>query len=545
MRRKNRFLYLDRHKILVGILCLLVLCVWAQHRPNPPKIKHLAKTSVKDDPQKKVYLEFAETLDFDEKLNPDYQILRGNVRFRKEGMYMFCDSAYFYEASNSLDAFGNVRMEQGDTLFVYSDVMFYDGVTQIARLRENVRMENQDMVLFTDSLNYDLVPNIGYFFEGGKLVDSENELTSIYGQYSPDTKRAVFNYDVQLVNPEYTLYSDTLEYSTVTKIADILGTSVIVSDSNIIYSRMGWYDTQNNTSMLLDRSIVVSKSQQLTGDTIYYDRDRGFGEVFGNMFMNDTLRKVIMEGQYGFYNEKTEYSFATDSARVLEYSGIDTLYLHADTLKGFTLPDSTRMLQAYYGTRFFRNDMQGVCDSMNYFTRDSAIYMYKDPIVWSDNYQIFGDTIKVFMNDSTVDWAHIPHFAFAAQQKDSLFFDQLAGKDLKAYFKGGQLDKVDVSGNVQTIFYPQERDSSYTGLNRAESSFLTMFLKDQKMDKLIMWPEVQGSLTPVPMIKRDQLFLPDYQWFEDYRPKDSADIFRKIVKQVTDMPKKKRRFSNQ
>ncbi len=545
MRRKNRFLYLNRHKILVGILCLLVLCAWAQHRPNPPKIKHLAKTSVKDDPQKKVYLEFAETLDFDEKLNPDYQILRGNVRFRKEGMYMFCDSAYFYETSNSLDAFGNVRMEQGDTLFVYSDVMFYDGVTQIARLRENVRMENQDIVLFTDSLNYDLVPNIGYFFEGGKLVDSENELTSIYGQYSPDTKRAVFNYDVQLVNPEYTLYSDTLEYSTVTKIADILGPSVIVSDSNVIYSRRGWYDTQNNTSMLLDRSIVVSKSQQLTGDTIYYDRDRGFGEVFGNMFMNDTLRKVIMEGQYGFYNEKTEYSFATDSARVLEYSGIDTLYLHADTLKGFTLPDSTRMLQAYYGTRFFRNDMQGVCDSMNYFTRDSAIYMYKDPIVWSDNYQIFGDTIKVFMNDSTVDWAHIPHFAFAAQQKDSLFFDQLAGKDLKAYFKGGQLDKVDVSGNVQTIFYPQERDSSYTGLNRAESSFLTMFLKDQKMDKLIMWPEVQGSLTPVPMIKRDQLFLPDYQWFEDYRPKDSADIFRKIVKQVTDMPKKKRRFSNQ
>lgn len=545
MRRKNRFLYLNRHKILVGILCLLVLCAWAQHRPNPPKIKHLAKTSVKDDSQKKVYLEFAETLDFDEKLNPDYQILRGNVRFRKEGMYMFCDSAYFYETSNSLDAFGNVRMEQGDTLFVYSDVMFYDGVTQIARLRENVRMENQDMVLFTDSLNYDLVPNIGYFFEGGKLVDSENELTSIYGQYSPDTKRAVFNYDVQLVNPEYTLYSDTLEYSTVTKIADILGPSVIVSDSNVIYSRRGWYDTQNNTSMLLDRSIVVSKSQQLTGDTIYYDRDKGFGEVFGNMFMNDTLRKVIMEGQYGFYNEKTEYSFATDSARVLEYSGIDTLYLHADTLKGFTLPDSTRMLQAYYGTRFFRNDMQGVCDSMNYFTRDSAIYMYKDPIVWSDNYQIFGDTIKVFMNDSTVDWAHIPHFAFAAQQKDSLFFDQLAGKDLKAYFKGGQLDKVDVSGNVQTIFYPQERDSSYTGLNRAESSFLTMFLKDQKMDKLIMWPEVQGSLTPVPMIKRDQLFLPDYQWFEDYRPKDSADIFRKIVKQVTDMPKKKRRFSNQ
>ena len=536
---------MGRTRILLAILSLFSFCVWA-HMPDTPKVKHLARTAGDGDSEKKVYLEYAETLDFDEKQSADYQILRGNVRFRKEGMYMFCDSAYFYEQSNSLDAFGNVRMEQGDTLFVYSDVMFYDGMTQIARLRYNVKMENQDMVLFTDSLNYDLVPNIGYFFEGGKLIDSENELTSIYGQYSPDTKRAVFNYDVQLVNPDYTLYSDTLEYSTLTKVADILGPSVIVSDSNVIYSRRGWYDTQNNLSTLYDRSIIVSKSQHLTGDTIFYDREKGFGEVFGNMFLDDTLRMVIMEGQYGFYNEKTEFAFATDRARALEYSRGDTLYLHADTLKGFTLPDSTRQLQAYYGTRFFRNDIQGVCDSMNYFTRDSALYMYKDPIVWSDSYQIFGDTIKVFMNDSTVDWVHIPQFAFAAQQKDSLFFDQLSGKDLKAYFMDGELYKVDVSGNVQTIFYPQERDSTFTGLNQAESSFLTMYLKDQQMDKLIMWPEVQGSLTPVPLIRRGQLFLPDYQWFEAYRPKDPDDIFRTVEKPESDEPKKKkRRFGTQ
>lgn len=144
-------------------------------------------------------------------------------------------------------------------------------------------MENRDVTLFTDSLNYEMIPNIGYYFDGGKLVDSQNELTSVYGQYSPDTKQSVFNFDVQLVNEKYTLYSDTLEYNTQTKIADIVGPSTIVSDSNIIYSSAGWYNTETDKSMLLDRSLVTSKGQSLTGDTIFYDRRSGFGEVFGNM----------------------------------------------------------------------------------------------------------------------------------------------------------------------------------------------------------------------------------------------------------------------
>ena len=542
----KRYSGVSRHKILIGVLCLLTLCVWARHTPDDPPIvvkKTPIKTAV-DDPQK-VYLEYANELQFDKDIHPDFQILRGDVRFRRGGMHMFCDSAYFYEKTNSQDAFGNVRMEQGDTLFVYSDVMFYDGIVQVARLRYNVRMENRDVVLFTDSLNYDMQPNIGYYFDGGKIVDTENELSSIYGQYSPDTKQAVFNFDVQLVNEEYTLYSDTLEYNTNTKIADIIGPSVMVSDSNVIYSKLGWYDTHNNTSMLFDRSIIVSKSQQLTGDTIFYNRAEGFGEVFGNMILNDTTRRITMEGNYGFYDEIKEASMATDSARVIDYSQPDTFYLHADTLRSSVLLDSTRLIRAYYGTRFFRNDIQGICDSMVYKTKDSAVYMFKNPILWNLDYQIFGDTIKVYMNDSTVRWAHVPAFAFATQQKDTAFFDQLSGKDLKAFFKEGRLDQVDVSGNVRTIFYPQERDSTFTGLNYAESSFLTMYLKDQKMVKLIMWPKVEGSLTPIPKITPAQLYLPDFHWYEEIRPRDPADIFRKIIRKKSEIPKKKRRFSNE
>ena len=158
------------HKTLAGVLCLLTLGMWAA-TGTPGK-----NLPARDDPNK-VYLENSDELTFDKALSPDYRVLRGNVIFRKDSMYMYCDSAYFYEKDNSLDAFGNVRMEQGDTLFIYGDVLYYNGNEQIARLRENVRMENRDVTLFTDSLNYEMIPNIGYYFDGGKLVDSQNELT--------------------------------------------------------------------------------------------------------------------------------------------------------------------------------------------------------------------------------------------------------------------------------------------------------------------------------------------------------------------------------
>ncbi|MDD6952360.1 MAG: OstA-like protein, partial [Parabacteroides sp.] len=239
----------------------------------------------------KVYLEHANTLSFDQDIKPDAQILVGDVCFRHDSSYMYCDSAYFYEASNSLEAFSNVRMEQGDTLFVYGQYLYYDGNTQIARLRDLVRMENRQVTLFTDSLNYERIPNIGYYFEGGMIVDSLNQLSSFYGQYSPATKLAIFNDSVRLENPNFTLYSDTLHYNTESKISTILGPSVIVSDSGTIHSSKGWYDTVHNTSMLLDRSEIVSGNRFLTGDSIAYDREQGFGEVFGNMCIRDTRQK--------------------------------------------------------------------------------------------------------------------------------------------------------------------------------------------------------------------------------------------------------------
>ena len=557
MRTVNKFIF-------TGLFFVLAVCAFAQAQDSivhadttvitaqdvtvvpPDSLKAADSLQVMTDtvpPKKtKVYLIHSNTLSFDKAVKPDAQILNGDVCFRHDSSYMYCDSAYFFEQTNSLEAFSNVRMEQGDTLFVYGDYLFYDGNTQVAYLRENVRMENGQVTLFTDSLNYERIPNIGYYFEGGLIVDSLNQLSSFYGQYSPETKLAVFNDSVQVENPDFTLYSDTLHYDTESKVATILGPSVIVSDSGTIHTSRGWYDTVNNTSLLLDQSQVESGEKILIGDSIFYNRDTGMGEVYGNMSLIDTAQHVTLQGEYGYYNEQTGYAFATDSARFLEYSQGDTLFLHADTLQMVTVDSVYREIKAYYDVRFYRIDMQGVCDSMQFNTRDSVLYMYTEPVLWNEQYQLYGDTIAIYMNDSTIEYAHVIQFAFAAQHVDSSYYNQLKGNDLKAYFEGQAVHQIDVAGNAESIFYPLEKDGAKVGMNETKSGFLTIWVKDNKLDKLKTWPSPVGSMTPIPDLKPDQKMLKDFYWFDYLRPKNRDDIYEVVKRKATESPKRSNKF---
>ena len=557
MRTVNKFIF-------TGLFFVLAVCAFAQAQDSivhadttvitaqdvtvvpPDSLKAADSLQVMTDtvpPKKtKVYLIHSNTLSFDKAVKPDAQILNGDVCFRHDSSYMYCDSAYFFEQTNSLEAFSNVRMEQGDTLFVYGDYLFYDGNTQVAYLSENVRMENGQVTLFTDSLNYERIPNIGYYFEGGLIVDSLNQLSSFYGQYSPETKLAVFNDSVQVENPDFTLYSDTLHYDTESKVATILGPSVIVSDSGTIHTSRGWYDTVNNTSLLLDQSQVESGEKILIGDSIFYNRDTGMGEVYGNMSLIDTAQHVTLQGEYGYYNEQTGYAFATDSARFLEYSQGDTLFLHADTLQMVTVDSVYREIKAYYGVRFYRIDMQGVCDSMQFNTRDSVLYMYTEPVLWNEQYQLYGDTIAIYMNDSTIEYAHVIQFAFAAQHVDSSYYNQLKGNDLKAYFEGQAVHQIDVAGNAESIFYPLEKDGAKVGMNETKSGFLTIWVKDNKLDKLKIWPSPVGSMTPIPDLKPDQKMLKDFYWFDYLRPKNRDDIYEVVKRKATESPKRSNKF---
>ena len=521
-KRKNKYSS-GRHRILVvSVLCLFGFCLLAQVRP--------AKKGEQKPAKSKVYLLHSDVLK-KSPLNPDpdAQILIGNVAFRHDSVYMYCDSACFYEKTNSLEAFDNVKMVQGDTLFLYGDYLFYDGNTQIAQVRYNVRMENKNTTLLTDSLNYDRIYNLGYYFDGGTLMDEENVLTSEWGEYSPATKISVFNYDVKLVNPKFTLTSDTLRYSTATKIANILGPSDIVSDANHIYSELGFYNTQIGQAELLDRSVLTNEGKRLTGDSLFYDRVKGYGEAFDNVIMTDTVNKNMLTGDYCYYNELTKYAFATKKAVVVDYSQGDSLFMHADTLQMYTYYLNTdsmfRETRAYHKVRMYRTDVQGVCDSLVFSSKDSCLTMYYDPILWNNNQQLLGEKIMIYMNDSTIDWAHIQNQALSVEQLDSTSYNQVTGKEMKAWFQGGEMRKVDVIGSVRLVYYPMESDSTLIGMNVSETSLLNMFLENRKMKKMIMSPKSNGTLYPMLQRPPEKMKLDNFVWFDYIRPLDKEDIF--------------------
>ncbi|MEA4885719.1 MAG: OstA-like protein [Bacteroides graminisolvens] len=541
MNKKKSFII--RHRfLLVSLLCLFGVCVVAQVKPaagQQKKVEKKSDDSAKNkkgtakkkpvDKRKRVDLLHADEAQADKLLRPDVQVLIGSVKLRHDSMYMYCDSALIYEKTNSVEAFSNVRMEQGDTLFIYGDYLNYNGETQLAMLRENVKLINRKTTLTTDSLNYDRLYNLGYYFEGGTLTDEENILTSDWGEYSPATKIAVFNHEVKLANPRFTLYSDTLKYSTDSKIATILGPSNIVNEKNHIYSERGFYNTAKDQAQLLDRSVLTNEGKKLVADSLFYDRKTGYGEAFYNVVMNDTINKNMLTGDYCFYNELTESALATQKAVAIDYSQGDSLFMHADTLKMnsyFVKTDSAyREMKAYHKVRIFRKDIQGVCDSLLFSSKDSCLRMYHDPIIWNEKQQLLGEEINVYMNDSTIDWAHIINQALTVEQKDSIHYNQISGKEIKAYFQGGEARKIDVIGNVLVIYYPEEKDSTMIGMNTSETSLLNLHLMNRKMEKMVMSPKSNGTLYPMDQIPVDKMKLPTFVWFDYIRPQNKDDIF--------------------
>ena len=484
----------------------------------------------------KVFLENADLLKANENISTDYQVLKGNVRFRRGDMYMFCDSAYFYAETSSLDAFGHVRMTQGDTLWVYSDVLHYYGDQGVAELRSNVRLENRSTTLMTDALDYEINSNVGYYFDGGTIVDNRNntELSSQYGRYELDTKQAEFSRNVHLINDRYEMFTELLDYNTLSHMAHITSETLIVSDSNTINTTNGWYNTSADDATLYERALITAKDgKTLLGDTVYYNRSRNYGEARGNVVITDPANKVILDGNYGYHDENAHYSYVTGRARAREFSQKDTIYLHADTLCTLinnvvndSVSDSVRVLRAFNQVRFYRSDVQGICDSLQLSEADTIINMYNHAVVWNLERQIFGDEINVHLNDSAADWATLPTGGFMAEHIGEIYYDQLSGKKMKAWFEDKELRRLDVDGNVQVIMFPQEEDSTYNKMVNAESSYLRLNLKPkQEVDRITMWPEVSGKVTPLFLARKSEMYLPQFQWYDALRPKTPDDIF--------------------
>lgn len=523
--RNHRQTLMGGHRMMiVVILCLLGMCM-AQSNPPVRKKQPRKKTD------ERVYLVHADNLSYDRYgVKPDAQILRGKVSFRHKGATLTCDSAYFFEASNSFEAFGHVRLRQGDTLTLLSDYAFYDGNEQMARARRNVILTHRGTKLYTDSLDYDRLYNLGYFFEGGKMVDNKNVLTSDWGEYDTESREAVFNYDVKLKNPKFYLETDTLYYDVRTREAHVVGPSTITSGKSVVKTKEGYYDTNKDKARLFGRSVLVDDQKEIVGDSLFRDENKGTAEGFGNVIYKDKENKNELHSNYFWYDEKAGYAYATDHAMIVDYSQKDTLFMHGDTLKMVSHDMNTdsvwRELHCYYKVRMYRKDIQAVCDSLVYNSKDSIMTMYKDPIAWNVNRQLLGEVIEVFMKDSTVEHAHINGQALSVEKVDEKdHFNQVSSKDMYAYFINGDIYESDAIGNVQTVYYPiDEKDSTYQGLNYLETDTMRMYLQQRKLQR-IKTNKASGTTYPMTQIPPEKYHLPQFAWFDYVRPLDKNDIF--------------------
>ena len=515
------------HRFILGmLLCLFAFCFLQSWAVGKRPVRRAQKKTE----DKRVYLVHADQLSYDRWKNSDAQVLKGNVAFRHQGARLFCDSANFFEASNSFEAFGHVKMYQGDTLSLFSDYGYYDGNEQVMKALKNVKLKNRDAVLYTDSLYYDRIYNQGYFEEGGKLVDKQTTLTSDWGEYHTDTKMAIFYYNVKMRNKRFFMTSDTLYYNTGTSMAHIVGPTDIYQGGSHIYSERGYYDTNKEQARLMDRSVMDNGGKTMVGDSVYYDSKLGFSQAFRNVIYVDSVNKNMLTCNYGEYNEKTGYAMCTDSAVSIDYSQKDSLYMHADTFKIYTYNINTdsvfRTVHAYNKVRAYRIDLQAVCDSLVYNSQDSCMTLYRDPIVWNNNQQLVGEEIQVFMCDSTIDHAHVINQAFSIEQlRDSVHFNQVSSREMFAFFTAGEMTEAQAKDNVIVSFYPEDSsDSSYVLNIYLETNELRMFMKDQKMER-IWTPKSDGMAYPLSQIPADKRLLPGFAWFDYVRPLDKDDIF--------------------
>lgn len=486
----------------------------------------------------KVYLDHADRLVKNLTTADDdgeYQVLVGNVRMRKGGMVMNCDSAHFYEQTNSFNAFGNVRMEQGDTLFVYGDELYYNGNDELATLYADagkyVRLINRDVTLKTYVFYYDLASDVGYYDNWGELTDKENRLESIEGEYYPSTKDAYFYKNVELTSlgrsDTMHMTTDSLTYNTDTHIARIMAPSVITSADGVIYSSSGDYNTVSGEANLFKRSTVrTARGNTLTGDTLFYDRETGIGEAFGNMVLVDSARQASLSGNYGYYNDFRDSAFVTGHALSKEYSRGDTIYLHGDTINAYIeMPDSMRVTNVFHGVRFYRVDLAGICDSISMTESDSLMRMFRHPVVWSGERQIFGDVIYVHVNDSTPDWARLPESGMMSEHIGEDCYNQLSGTDMTTWFNDSTVDRLYVQGNVQMVLFPMENDSTYNKYIYLESSFMDAYFDGQSPKKINFWPETTYDVTPLYLAKRSNYVLQRFRDFSSLRPISPEDVF--------------------
>ncbi len=483
------------------------------------------------------------------------QILAGNVRLKQNTSYFYCDSCVINNNTHTFEAWGNVHINDADTANIYASHLRYLIDRKFAYLSGGVRLTDGKGSLTTPDLEYDMTTDIGTYKNGGKVVNKKTVLTSREGFYYAGLRDVVFKKNVDLKDPGYSIKTDSLLYNTESQVARFIAFTVIKdSTGRTIETREGFYNLQTGKAEFGGRPVIKDKKLYITANEIATD-STGLSHARGNVIIIDTAQHTTIVAGEVFTDSKKERFLATKKPLMIIKQDDDSIYVTADTLfsarlsdlygkpdslkkdtvKGKTTidlnktgkgKDSTdRYFEGYRNVKVFTDSLQTISDSLFYSFKDSAFRLYQNPVVWAKKSQITGDTILLFTKNKKADRVYVNEHAFLVNEIDPGIYNQVKSTRMDGYFTEGNLDSVRARGLAECIYFIQDNDSAYSGINESKSDVMDLYFKDKQVNKVVFRSKVEGTIWPIRQKDPREMKLPEFQWLEEKRPKTKYDLY--------------------
>ncbi len=476
---------------------------------------------------KKINIENSDFADVNQVEIPDAVLLQGNVRINHDGVKMFCNKAYYFQKENYVKAFGDVRMIQGDTLFMNSKYAEYNGNVKKAYATGNVEMRSPEMTLVTDTLNFDRNTQQAAYNTYGTITNKDNVLKSKSGKYYANEKKFQFLTAVTITNPKYVVKSNHLDYYNNSGHSYLFGPSTITSKENFIYTEKGFYDSKKNIGHFLRKSYIKYKDRLIEGDSLFYNRNTEFASATNNVKITDSINKGIIKGHYAEIYKKKDSMFVTKRAVAINLMEKDSVYIHGKKLL-ITGKPNERIVRAYNNARIFKKDMSGKCDSIHSSQITNITQLIGKPILWNFDNQMTGDVMHLVGNDATqkLDSLKVLNNAFIIS-KDSLGtgYNQVKGQNLYGKFKDNKLSEVDIIKNTEVLYYLRNDAHELIGINKNVSSKINMTLEGNTINSMTFFTNVDGDIYPEKDLPENARKLRGFIWREDERIQSKDDIF--------------------
>ncbi len=471
------------------------------------------------------------------------QILSGGVTLRQGTTIFTCDSCVLNNAAKTFLGFGHVHINDGDTSQVWSNTLRYLYDKKYAYLDGNVRLTDGQGNLTTNNLEYDVARKIGSYKNGGKVINKQTTVTSREAIYYTDIKDIYFKKNVVLVSPTNTVKTDSILYNTEMQMARFISKTTIKDTSGrVIMTKEGNYYVPTGKAEFTQRTTIIDKALTVTGDEIRSDDSTGIIQIKGRGVLIDTAKGISILANSIFANKKTEAFLATQKPLMIVRQGNDSIYIAADTLFSARLSDlftdtskgakkispndsTNRYFEAYRNVRVFSDSMQSISDSLFYSFKDSVFQLFQDPVAWSRKTQITGDTIFLHTKNKQPTFIKVIENSFMITELQPAVYNQIKSTDMNGFFKEGLLDSVRAKGAAESVYFIQEKDSSFSSVNQTKSDAIDIYFTQGDLYKVVLRRSVQGTLYPIRQKTPSEMLLSKFKWREDQRPKTKFELF--------------------